>query len=431
MNDSLEVRKSTAPESVSCVECETPSSNTGYNSQKNAYEICLDWLDFSWREVSGLLQVDELLAAIAAVTHEQIDFSPTRAVFNGRSWSGSGRGSAGTMIWYAAPVESDSVLLIDGLGQYVGYEDVLPPRYCQIDEAALSAIREKVPGHLTLVFEEKSRHVEFDHGFRLEPNHKTVDQCAILKVAMSASVLDRVDMCDLHALLMMREDVQFSRIDVALDDMTRFVEIEHVERAARDGHYFDARWRGIIESGERGADVGKTVYFGSPASDKRLRVYDKTVESNGERDCIRWELELRRKKADVFGKDWLWRYAESADRANSHMVSVVLGAVDFRNRAEDSDKNRERCLPLDWWTAMVNRLKVLPVAVRVPVVVTSVQKSVDWLKKSVASSLSSVSKVLGVDWPSFLDDLLYEGGVRMSLVRREQTESCDRSQLCY
>ena len=127
----------------------------------------------------------------------------------------------------------------------------------------------------------------------------------------------------------------------------------------------------------------------------------------------------------------LWRYAESADRANSHMVSVVLGAVDFRNRAEDSDKNRERCLPLDWWTAMVNRLKVLPVAVRVPVVVTSVQKSVDWLKKSVASSLSSVSKVLGVDWPSFLDDLLHEGGVRMSLVRREQTESCDRSQLCY
>ncbi len=431
MNNNSDVAKSTVAKSVGCDSVGTPSSNTGYNSQDNAYEIAIDWLDFSWREVSGSCEAERLIAAIAAVTHEQIDFSPTRPSFNGRSWSGSGRGSAGTMIWYSAARDSDDVMLLDGLGQYVGYEDVLPPRYSPIDAAALSAIKDKVPDHLTLVFDEKSRFVEFDHGFRLVLNNKSLEQHAILKVAMSASVLARVDMCDLHRLLACRSDVRFSRIDVALDDMSRFVEMHHVKEAARKGDYFDARWRGIIESGERGGDVGMTVYFGSPSSDKRLRVYDKTVESKGVRDCIRWELELRRKKADVFGAAWLKKYSESVSTANDYMTDVVVGAVDFRCRLEGSDKNRERCPALPWWVEMKGRLRSVGVAVRVPVVVASVQKSIDWLKKSVASSLSSVSKVLGSHWKGFLDDLLFEGGIKMSLERRSETEACDRQQLCY
>lgn len=430
-HSSAEVKKVTVLSSVVSGERDTPFSNTGYDSPFGSYEIGLDWLDFSVHQVSGSVEAESIIAAIASLTSEQMDFSPTRSAFNGRSWSGSGRGSAGTMIWYSAPSVSPGLLSVDALGQYVGYEDILPPRRCIIDAVAIASIAQGVPDGVRLFYRPEVAEYGVDHGWRLDIDDEYVDELGVLKVAMSAKVLSRCDLSLLHAFLSSMKGLKFSRIDVALDDMDRLVPMEWVESAARKGDYFDARWRMVIESGERTVAVGKTVYFGSPASDKRLRVYDKTVESKGVRDCIRWEVELRRKKADVFGHDWLGRYAKSPAMANDFLTAVVVGSVDFRDRGSESEKNRDRCPMLPWWSAMLRRLAVVPVKVRVANVVPSIQKSVDWLNKSVASSLSAVSKVLGDHWPNFMSELLLSGGEKMDRIKREQVEVTCRSSICY
>jgi hypothetical protein len=432
MNSSLEVKKNT-------VDCEggaeiavgTPCSNTGLNSHISGYEVGLDWLDFSVRSLSGSVQAQLVIDDLERLIKDQIDFSPTRAAFNGRSWDGSGRGLSGVMLWYKDPVLDDCVLSRNGLGEYIGYEDVLPPPWCPIDAPALSAIREKLPEEIVLEFCPWLADGVVDHGYRLALLNKVEDIPGILKVAMSGSVIARCSERSLYEFLKKWKIVDFSRVDVALDDMERAVEIARVVDAAATGNFFDAVSTTTISSSSRGGAVGQTVYFGSPSSDKRLRVYDKTVESKGSRDCIRWEVEFRRKKSVAFMDSWMSAMSKSDDKALQLMVSSVVGAVDFRQRHLSGDKERARCKSLVWWVAMKKRLSSEGIRIRVPVVVQSLQRGIDWIKRAVAPTLSAVCTVLGQNAKSFMDELMYEGAVRMSSQKRELVRVTVESDLCY
>lgn len=415
-------------------------SNTGLNSQNLGLEICSDWLDFSYRNVYSHSEALDLLAVIGRLTSEQIELNESRPVFNGRMWSGSGEGNAGTKIWWSKPINQSDTLALDATGNLLTHPDMLPPGHCPVDAAALDAIAAKLPDYVELrhsdtysaVWDAHTAEYLPHHGWYIDlPDGAVVPaEPGVLKIALSGSVLARVDFDKLLLLLSEREDISCSRLDIALDDYNRQIDLEVVAAAARCYQFFGGKYSEIIDSGERGNKRGLTVYLGSKKSSKRLRAYDKSVESGGVKDCIRLESEHRKKKADELLKLLLSTHKQGMAAVTRVMKSVVLGCFDFRIRTTD-DLNKERSPRFPWWTAFLEYVDVKPISISVPVITPTIQRSIDWIKKSVAPTIATLKSVLQEDFPAYFSNLISDGFSRLSAPRMLVAAETDKERLCY
>jgi len=174
-----------------------------------------------------------------------------------------------------------------------------------------------------------------------------------------------------------------TRLDLAMDDYQRTVSPAAFQGAVQgpDVVTHAKRWRGIVGGtvGEGSQPTGATCYLGAPASRVQLRVYDKGLESQGERDCIRHELQLRDEPAQAVlqelagGRAWGRVFA-------SHLVRFV----DFR--ARDSHSEVEKRVRVPWFAELVGMaqkaLAYLPAPVR------TIEQVIDWLERGVAPSLA-------------------------------------------
>jgi hypothetical protein len=175
-----------------------------------------------------------------------------------------------------------------------------------------------------------------------------------------------------------------TRIDVALDDYSKIVGFEEIKHAIKNNNITGAQKFRFIESFEKDADeLGVTIYMGSTSSDKMLRMYDKSVESKGEKDCYRWEAQFRRFKANVVFYHWV-----SPNCEQDYLSSVVVGCVDFVDRSS-GDHHVDRLPRLPWWEEF---LFFVGQGTKIPCkkVVASLQKVVDWIGHSVAPSLMRI-----------------------------------------
>lgn len=347
---------------------QTRVSNTGLDSQP-AFQVGIDWLDITFRNVPTRADLDDILAEIEALTGDSIDFSSSRATFNGKNWDGSGRGVIGTLVWY------DSC-----------------------DRAS---------------------------GGELIP--------AQLKIAMSGRVMAGIDPQKLYRWLLTRaaqNELDCTRIDISLDDRDRCVEMWQITDASLHGDFFNAQYSQIANGGKRGQDRGVTVYFGAPSSSRRLRIYDKMVESKGKIKGIRWEVEFRKKLAKEALIQWLGEMSNGTEKVICWCKNVVAGAVDFRERSSD-DPNRDRCPTLKWFAKFKQQLFATATVIRAPRVEQTLQKSIDWIIKSVAPSLACLRSVLAEDFSKFLNETINNGGERLTNVRRKLLERTKRETLCY
>lgn len=346
----------------------TPPSNTGYDSQP-AFQGALDWLDITFRSIPSSQDCYTLIAELEKLTNAAIDFSPTKAVFNGRMWEGSGRGITGTLLWY------DSC----------------------------------------------------------DRSSENADTPAQLKIALPGSVMKAVDQAALAQWLIGRaaaNQLDCSRIDVCMDDRDKTVELASVLAAKWSGDFFNAVHSSYQASNKRGEAVGETIYFGHQSSSRRLRVYNKTVESDGFIQGNRWEVQFKNKLATETLYQWLEAIDTSIDTAMRWVKNVILGAIDFRDRSA-TDPNRARCKRLSWFQSFIDILKGSPIVIRAAIVEPSLQRSVDWIIKAVAPSLYSIKAVIGRDFQDFIDGVLTDGSNRLSNVRRKIIEATDKQQLCY
>lgn len=347
---------------------QTPTSNTGLNSQEG-FSVALDWLDITFRSVPDINDVWQIVSEAEVLLGDEIDFSPTRATFNGKEWDGSGRGLNGVLLFYDAGCDADDM-----------------------------------------------------------PNRPPA-----LKIAMSGSVIGGANQTAIALWLNDRAEqnqLECTRIDVSLDDHEKFIDLGKITEAKRNGDFFNTSWSGYMESGKRGEDIGVTLYFGSPKSDKRLRIYDKTVESKGAVLGNRWEAEFRRKAAKEALYQWIEASIEDEKTVCQWCKDTVLGVVDFRNRSS-GDPNRFRCPTLGWFGRLVKRLQAVPCRIRSPKPVVTVQKSIDWVVKSVAPTLSIIKDVLKGDYDEFIRESIYEGACRLSNMKRNLIDSTDKQQLVY
>lgn len=421
----------------------TRASNTGSQSQ-TGFSVGIDWLTYTHDQLKSGAEVRDIISALEALASDQIEFCENRPRFdNHKHWSGSGHSQKGILLWYNPPRAADDLLVKSLDGNLISHPGLLPPGHMPLTASAADYIRSQLPDCARLHYDavpvkayDPSDGSEYDHhGYSIVPaDEEAVDRPGELRVSMSARYLDNVDMDALAAyLLIVREPygLRCSRIDVALDDHEKRIPLALVEKARCDRNYFNVRSTSVVISDDVEADrQGQTVYFGSRLSEAFLRVYDKTAESNGERVGNRWESEFKGKKAN--GCLYAWLSATKFDNrtANDLLVNMVLGTIDFRDK-EKGDKNRKRCPVLPWFAEMCELLKAVPVRLRVAKPKQSLQRTVDYLKRSVAPSLASMQKALGSEFKGYFTKLLKDGEDRMSNIRRKISEDADISQLCY
>lgn len=348
--------------------CPTRSSNTGYDSQPK-YQSALDWLDISFRRCTDMNEVYQIIGEVEALTKSQIDFSPTKPVFNGRMFDGSGHGTTGLRIWFSSGDPFDSL--------------------------------QPIPMQL--------------------------------KIAMSGSVIAQVDQKELATWLISRlasNDIDCTRLDICLDDRDSFVKLDDVLIASEADNFFNASYSGLQTGGKKGELKGRTIYFGHQSSSKRLRVYDKFVESGGKILGVRWEVEFRKKLARETFYEWLEQSDQGDNIVARWQKNIVIGCIDFRD-CSGGDPNRFRCSPLRWYSDFCAELRAEPITIKVAVVAQTIQRSIDWISKSVAPSLFSLKSVLGEDFPKYFEELMQDGADRLSNIRRKIIKDSNKEALIY
>lgn len=91
-----------------------------------------------------------------------------------------------------------------------------------------------------------------------------------------------------------------TRVDISWDDYSKKFQPRELMQYWISGQISTpARYAKCVASRQQGFD---TFYLGKRGSDRMLRVYDKSGESDGEIDAIRWEFEYRRERAQAIAQ---------------------------------------------------------------------------------------------------------------------------------
>jgi len=197
-----------------------------------------------------------------------------------------------------------------------------------------------------------------------------------------------------------------TRIDLAIDDFTKsLLKQDFVDACDNDLHHgfqtYGEFWRKT-----RAKPKGWTFYMGSFGSDKLLRLYDKSVESNGELDCYRLEAQYRDTTCNSI-VTWLVM-AESDKKYLQVIGNIVVNSLDFYSGKEGKE-DFERCV---WWQEFRDKLDASDIKVVSGRAKTSIEKTVDWIEKSVERSLATVEEyvlALGQDFTEWLYARLESG----------------------
>lgn len=334
----------------------TPPSNTGLNSQnlQSDLSIRVDWCSLALREVPSLAAALEIIDLVQQVFDEAIEFHPDLPTSMGKRWDGhSPKSLRGTRLWWERP-------------------------------------REDKPGTLL--------------------------------ISLPGAVLAAATYQDAHDCLQLLAGAyggECKRFDIALDDYAKEIPLDEVEAAARGGHYAYAESHQFQESARRGqsSTPGKTIYLGSAQSDKRIRFYDKTVQSDGEIDAIRLEVQFRDDRANKVFQGWLDFDPDAViDGGVPYLGAVVMGAIRFCDRSS-GEKNIDRCPVLHWWAALEARVAQ---GLRVPCVQQpkSLERSQRWIEFQVMPTLAMLHDCNPDGFNAYVDALVALGRERYSFMHR-------------
>lgn len=207
-----------------------------------------------------------------------------------------------------------------------------------------------------------------------------------------------------------------TRLDIALDDYAKTLPFETLVEALHQGNYVRFQDYNIHQNFGRKGGRGWTINLGSRKSDKYYRYYDKSAESDGEIDAYRLEVELKDYKAkqvwkilmQLAGKD----ETQNLQLYHEMLKEVVIGGIDFRDLGADS--NTTRCPRLAWWEEFVEYVNSSGgIQLGTPKRVSSLHKTVNWIKTQVETSIAMLRDVLGASqFHQFMRDSIDSGRLR-------------------
>jgi hypothetical protein len=139
-----------------------------------------------------------------------------------------------------------------------------------------------------------------------------------------------------------------------------------------------------MNTGELEGDAANFGRRGKDGSGRYVRFYDKTLESNYTRDCIRAEVENSGERAH----EWFTKLCSCKDLAafETMMGEIVCGAIDFADK-EGAHKHRDRFQRLAWWAAIVE--KVGAAKLTVLRAKPAIQRTMEWAKSALPRAFAT------------------------------------------
>jgi len=182
-----------------------------------------------------------------------------------------------------------------------------------------------------------------------------------------------------------------TRCDTAMDDYGKIVDPEYVRECIQGPDVVTHAKKWLRQQGGNVGSTeitGETCYLGSASSRQRLRVYDKELESGGERECVRWELESKKEAAETMA------VALAYHSWGEVFASRLVGYVDFRDAESHSEvEKRSR---LAWFSDLVGRVR--KASAYLPKPARTVEQVVSWLDKAIGPCLAVAMSHWGGEW---------------------------------
>lgn len=234
-------------------------------------------------------------------------------------------------------------------------------------------------------------------------------------VEIPGQALDGIAQTDLHLFLLSLR--QFSptctRCDVFFDDYRRTINPHQLHNIVQGHDYSGFRKSQIKQGYDSGRLIHDEIDFGKRGpngSGQYLRIYDKLLESEGKKDCVRFEVEFTKERAHkVFDK---LSQVTSVDAFATLCGSLVGGSVKFVHR--DGDKNISRLTVYDFWQEILELLG--SVVIRIPTKQTDIAGKYKYIYRQVSPTLALLrgTFVDDTDFFNWLNDTIGEGELRMS-----------------
>lgn len=197
---------------------------------------------------------------------------------------------------------------------------------------------------------------------------------------------------DLFAVLKQNpKEMNLTRLDVAFDDHSGILDIDELCRATLSQEYLSKSvyWE-VAQSSK-----GQCIWFGSPTSEVRIRIYDKARERGFEdgRHWIRIEIQMRDDRARQFTN-----YCMPVGQT---FAGVLLNYLRFVEPNND-DTNKARWDMKDYWLELVQSATALSIYAK-----PGTEYNLSNLREHVCfrngNAIDTYIKLVGL--PQFLDDL--------------------------
>lgn len=186
----------------------------------------------------------------------------------------------------------------------------------------------------------------------------------------------------LFQLLTADETANVSRIDIACDDRSGYLDMDQIINKTRASEINSRlKRRDIHDSLDGSKRAGATVYIGAASSDFRVRIYDKALEQGTDGHWIRVELVIRKHNANAFVDD-----VTGGENIGSLAAKVINDKFSFIER---DDSNITRCTVCGWWRDFVEELEAVRLVAR-----HAIQHSVDRLRNWVEAQVGPTLAVL-------------------------------------
>ena len=204
----------------------------------------------------------------------------------------------------------------------------------------------------------------------------------------------------------LRSFVNFSRIDLALDEYEGLVDFNNIiGKINRGEHVGRCRtFKVIAGRNSKGEHIGTTIYMGSNKSDIMLRVYEKNYERQQKGYEVdadiwnRWELVLKHEKAN----DFVTQLVENVCSYGGLFKSILADLIRFvEPSATDSNKRRWEKSP--WWEKFLEGIE--PLQLKGKEYQPTLAKTLSWVEKSTLTAIKGLSEIASKENIDFMEVL--------------------------
>lgn len=228
--------------------------------------------------------------------------------------------------------------------------------------------------------------------------------------------------------------ISVKRLDLAIDDHLGYFKLTQVINNVKRG-YTTSVFRSIKRISNLkvadGTEYGHTIYFGSPQSNIRFRLYDKLSEQIAKKRNVegidfwnRIEVELKDERAQSVANI----LSEDTLTAGEIVAGLLLRYVKFK-RPTKGDKNKYRWDLQPWYKKFLADAKPLKLVNKLPE--QSIERKYQWISKSVVKTMAMLAITFIDDSDTMLDDFVKEGQDKLTDFDWQLIDDFKKSGLTY